>query len=367
MLTLQEYIQEINRDGLLKFANDHLLKVAQEEKRFILNYSDVILGSPKDWHSHYSRGITLEENNGSYRIIAKPFNRFYNYQEAPPYLVGTPEEKLNFDEPFEVHKKADGSLILLYWWDNRWNVNTRGSFAKGKISPFTHYTWEEIFWETFPPTVPTMDLAKDRTHLFELCTPWNEVVEHFEVSFIKYLTSFTLGGEEIPEPLLAPIGCERIACDGLDGVLDALGKLPVHAEGFVLKQGSVRKKCKTENWAKLAHLREGITNHGVWELIFSGQHDEVKALFPHLSPMIDERVQRYVDEKHECAKVFESISGIQEQADFAREAMKYGYYGTLFLLRRMKSWEEAKVPFEKYLMKKDKTVASPEKTDTMGA
>jgi len=135
-MTLQALLEQINQapniDG---FAIENLLKLTKSTgNRFILNYSEAILSTPRNWISHYCRGLTLAGTPQNYQIIAKSFDRFYNLNETPGYLNGF--EQIDFEQPFEVHFKYDGSIILEYLWNGKRCVNTRGSFANSPISEF---------------------------------------------------------------------------------------------------------------------------------------------------------------------------------------------------------------------------------------
>ena len=69
-------------------------------------------------------------------MVAKGFNRFFNWGEVQ-------EEMADFDfSDFLVQSKEDGSLVLFYFFDGHWRVNTRGSFAQHEIDCQT-FTWEE--------------------------------------------------------------------------------------------------------------------------------------------------------------------------------------------------------------------------------
>ena len=63
------------------------------------------------------RGLILD--NEGY-VIAKGFDKFFNMEE----LVS--EDIPN--ETFEVFEKLDGSLGILFWYEGKWILSTKGSF-----------------------------------------------------------------------------------------------------------------------------------------------------------------------------------------------------------------------------------------------
>ena len=58
------------------------------------------------------RGLILDEAN-DWAIVCYPFDKFFNYSESNAV-------KLNWDNS-EIFEKLDGSLMMLYFYDNQWN------------------------------------------------------------------------------------------------------------------------------------------------------------------------------------------------------------------------------------------------------
>lgn len=79
----------------------------------ILNYDQI--ESPKlDPFVREARGLVLNSNDFS--LVARSFPRFFNWGEVP-------EEMDQFDfTDFTVQSKEDGSLALLYYFENNWHL-----------------------------------------------------------------------------------------------------------------------------------------------------------------------------------------------------------------------------------------------------
>ena len=108
----------------------------------------------RDWDSITlaSRGIIFEKDSGS--IIARPFGKFFNMEEhAQEGMEPIP------NEDFEVYEKVDGSLGILYYYDGKWRINTRGSFE----SEQARYANEVLL-----PKYDISNLDKSKTYLFEI-------------------------------------------------------------------------------------------------------------------------------------------------------------------------------------------------------
>ena len=89
----------------------------------LYNYTDKCTYD-KYWNEYtiIARGLILEKETG--KVIAKPFPKFWNLGEREEtFFKNLPE--LGYT-PFE---KLDGSLGILFYYDNKWNIATRGSFT----------------------------------------------------------------------------------------------------------------------------------------------------------------------------------------------------------------------------------------------
>jgi RNA ligase len=63
-----------------------------------------------------TRGLVTDDEGN---IVARPFKKFFNLEEGKH----TPTEE------FEVYEKMDGSLLIVFWYEGKWIVATRGSFT----------------------------------------------------------------------------------------------------------------------------------------------------------------------------------------------------------------------------------------------
>ena len=63
-----------------------------------------------------TRGLVTDDEGN---VVARPFKKFFNLEEGKH----TPTEE------FEVYEKMDGSLLIVFWYEGKWIVATRGSFT----------------------------------------------------------------------------------------------------------------------------------------------------------------------------------------------------------------------------------------------
>ena len=99
------------------------------------------------------RGLIVD---GELNIIARPFKKFYNYEELLQMNAQIP------DEEFEVYEKLDGSLGILYFWKDKAYIATRGSFISSMALHATN-----LLNKKYDVSL----LEKSKTYLFEIIYP----------------------------------------------------------------------------------------------------------------------------------------------------------------------------------------------------
>lgn len=110
--------------NVLKTYVDNSLIIANKHPDYdiwILNYSPKVQ-SKKFWDEYTlsCRDLVIDAEGN---IIARPFQKFKNYEEFDPKTI-------DWSEEFDVFEKMDGSLIILFYYKPRmcWIVASRGSF-----------------------------------------------------------------------------------------------------------------------------------------------------------------------------------------------------------------------------------------------
>lgn len=113
-LTLQPFELEVRKKYLRKVETDKLV---------LYNYTDKCVFD-RHWNeiTRNARGIIFEKKTGN--LVAMPFPKFFNLgEQEETFLENLP------NEPYTVTEKMDGSLGIVYFYDNEWKVATRGSFT----------------------------------------------------------------------------------------------------------------------------------------------------------------------------------------------------------------------------------------------
>lgn len=293
------------------------------------------------------RALTLDKNDHS--LISRSMPRFFNAGEAP-------QINDNFDfSSFITHDKEDGSLIKVYYYNNAWVVETRGSFAQGHPSDVCPYSWKELVWQTLPDNFKSF-ADKRKTYIFELCTNWNKVVRQYDKPSIFLITEF-IGEQEA--------GCDMVELDAyflnlktpklhkFTSLLDAqthltkVSDLDPTYEGVVLRDcNNLRIKVKSPKWFALARLREGaVTYKNLIPLVLDGEYEEVEVYFPELKPKFDEVAEKIVEIKEEVDKYWFSFGNEDNRKKFALAVKDCRYNAVLF-----RAWVDGAHPFD-YLTK----------------
>lgn len=227
---------------------------------FIHNYT-----ARAQWEKHWTpatlmcRGLIL---NGRDEIVARPFPKFFNYEEVADRIPA---------EPFEVFDKLDGSLGILYWTNEGPAIATRGSFTSPQAVEATkilrqHDVSEFALWSRGGWTV-----------LFEILFPQNRIVVDYgtrrELVLLAAIDN-DHGGDMAYEGGIANSGWPHIV-KRFDGLTDIDAIKAAHrdnAEGFVLRFASgFRCKVKLAEYVRLHKLLTGITPRHVWEELKAGR------------------------------------------------------------------------------------------------
>lgn len=236
------------------------------------------------------RGLILD---GKGNIIAKPFSKFFNYEE---YGKETNLGELPNYKNFEVMEKLDGSLGILYRMPNgEWRIATRGSFESEQAKVGTEILKENLVYinNIMDATYPT-----NYTYLFEIIYPENRIVVDYKKAKCLVLLAIINNdtGEEYPYKLLKQFGQSYIweVAHKFDGINDFKNIKQTHkkdnSEGFVIKfDTGLRIKLKFEEYVRLHRLITGVSNRSIWDLLRNKQD-------------INELLDRVPDEFYNWAK-----------------------------------------------------------------
>ena len=270
------------------------------------------------------RGLVLD-NDGN--VIAKPFPKFFNYEELKPENIP--------NENFVVYEKMDGSLGIVFHYNDEWHVATRGSFQsdqaiKAKKILDTKYN--------------VSSLRKTRTYLFEIIYPENRIVVDYgnDEKLVLLAVIDTESGEEIPNSTLF-----FMVEDGWDVVTtyktwgedwETLKKeISNDNEGYVIRfSGGMRMKIKGEEYVRLHKILTNFSTTDIWEILRTGEN--MNEFLDRVPDEFDDWVKRI------AMNLRYGFYHIDERAGKLHDGFRYGKYGDV-------DPEPTKKEFAEFVMK----------------
>ena len=316
---LNKYIS----DGLV-VKNDHPTYPIS-----IYNYSRTCQYENKwDEITKSCRGLILDQEGN---VIAKGFDKFFNMEEH------NSEEIPN--EPFEVFEKLDGSLGILFWYQGKWMLATKGSFVseqaiKGR-EILKKYNFEPI--------------PKGYTTLVEIIYPENRIVCGYgdEESLVVLSMINNSSGKELDYTSLLYISDEtRMPVvkkyDAVNDYKTLKSLISKDREGYVIRfRNGFRMKIKGEEYVRLHRILTGFSNVDIWEYLKDGKN-------------IDELLDRVPDEFDKWVKTtirdlrYGSYQ-LRERAGKLHDGFRYGKFGDV-------DPEPTKKEFAEFVMKQEEVL-----------
>jgi RNA ligase len=216
-----------------------------------------------------ARGLIIEESTG--RVVARPFPKFFNVGEMPE----TAADVLPWDEPHEITEKMDGSLGIVFWYDDMWDIATRGAFgspqatrARGRM--LHRYNLDFI-------------LDEENTYLVEIIYPENRIVVDYgdRDELVMIAAIHTETGTEINRATVF----EHADDAGMfmtQAVDSHEEDHESNTEGFVVHwpASGLRVKIKSDEYVAAHRIVSLVTPRRVLEAMAGGSDDDLVARLP---------------------------------------------------------------------------------------
>jgi len=306
---------------------------------FIYNYSQ-LAQYERNWNEWTlsCRGLILNDKN---EVVARPFAKFFNIEEHQPNEI--PQEN------FEVYEKLDGSLGILYHWDNQFYMASRGSFDSVQARRAN-----EILRQKYTNILPRLNPAK--TYLFEIIYPENRIVVDYgameDVVLLAIIDTQT-GVEES----LTDIGFPLVKrYDGIKDIHQLKQLNEANREGFVIKfRSGFRVKVKFEEYVRLHRIITQVSSKDIW-LHLANEEPLDKLLdkvpdefYRWVQQTITKLRQEYSEIENYCQKHFKILPTRKETALYF---LTLKYNNVLFAMLDNKDyspliWKMIEPPFEK--------------------
>jgi len=296
-----------------------------------------------------ARGIVLENN--TWNVVGKAFNRFFNAGE-----VQEEYETFNWSR-FTTTDKVDGSLILLFNYQDQWIAKTRGSFGEGIVpfpKPGESITFSQLFWrlsEMYQLSEKLSSLNPKHTYAFEMCSLYNKVVRIYREPRLFLLSifnneDFSEFSEDETSLVAASLGLERpqvykfTSHDEIAKFLLEKQDTDPSYEGVVIRDDkNLRYKIKTETYLALHRMADNGALYSPKNLVpFALKEDPAELLvyFPEAKEFLDPVVAEINKEWEVLRNLWQETHQIGEQKSFAKAIVgKSRFASLLFELRKL--------------------------------
>lgn len=218
-----------------------------------------------------ARGLILDHKNKV--VVATPFPKFFNYGEIIDALSVV-------ETDYVVTEKMDGSLGILFKYDNKWMVATAGSFMSEQAQ------WAKK-WLVSHVNLNVVDGTN--TYLFEIIYGDNKIVVDYDFEGLVLLGIYDKFGLEYPYDRLQEeakyIGVKitpMYTFEGMSSILEFAKKSNHNFEGFVIRfKSGVRLKIKTDEYVRIHRLISRVTPLAIWEALVNDDNlDEIVKELP---------------------------------------------------------------------------------------
>lgn len=270
------------------------------------------------------RALILDRDQ-DWEIVSYPYDKFANYGESYADSIDWLSAR--------VYEKVDGSLICMYFYDNKFHVSTSGTPDGRDFAP--------LFWEQFERQGMVLPLTEEGTMgtwMFEYVSPETRVVVPYmepHIYFHGCRNMLTLE-EGRPEWFHKTYNWDLVKSFPLttiQEVIDAAKVLsPGVQEGFVVVDKDYhRLKIKSPLYVAMHHMMGHITTRALLDIARKAEHLEFLAYFPQLETQVEEFRRQFNKLEMDIYQTFYRIRhDFKDRKDFAHEAIQYPYSYILF-------------------------------------
>jgi len=259
----------------------------------------------KYWNEYTraARGLIL--NNKTGEVIAKPFPKFFNLGEMPEtYLSNLPTGG------YTVSDKVDGSLGIIYYYNGKWNVATKGSFSSEQAIKAQEMLKNWNLTEHF----------SHYTFLVEIIYPENRIVVNYgsQEKLVLLGAYRTHDESEINDlEVMSQITGLPIRKDydyTIDEIIALQKVLSKNEEGFVIRfDNGLRIKVKGEEYLKIHKIISNLSPLSFWEVMKDGKvpleyiQQVPEEFIPMFEPIVAQLEKKYLEVKKEVEDEFEML------------------------------------------------------------
>lgn len=285
------------------------------------------------------RGLVI--NQDTLEVISQPLKKSLNY--GAPGCTDIPFEDAEF------YDKEDGTMINLYYYGNSWQTGTTGTpdgLCSVNYPPLNnpHLTFSELFFDTIEFDLNNLD--KNKTYIFELCSPYNKVVVKREdqkpyVRLLAVRDRTSLKEEKISIHSYLPLVKKREFKSYLE-VLDYCKDLDGDKEeGFIILNTKTfeRIKIKGEDYVTKHYLLDSFSNKAIFKLVKNNDNPDDLMQFKVLYQKYNIIKEKVNELKLIVDKEYKRFEYIEDQKQFALAVSTNPLKSLLFQKRNNIVWK----------------------------
>ncbi len=286
------------------------------------------------------RGLLVDSQGN---ILARPFPKFFNIGEQPE------QDRLRVGTSFQMFEKLDGSLGILYEWNKKACIATRGSFHSDQAEWASNFLVEQY---------PTCAAPVAVTALFEIIYPENRIVVDYgnrkDLVFLAAIDNHDAKRVEFDwsGPKAKVYKFDHVKQISAEKKQDDFAAFDTgNFEGFVAEYSDgYRVKIKLDEYVRLHRIMAHTTNKSIWEAL-AAQSDLSQMLesvpdefYDWVQSEISSFVDQYEEIDLECQKRYQTIvkkiGSDFERRDFAEQAKSSELSAVLFAMLDNRSYEK---------------------------
>ena len=255
-------------------AAPYNLKISREDDYVLLKYN-TFSSDFSDPIVCEARGIIFRENdNKTYTCVRRAFDKFFNYGEPTAADIDWSN--------FSVQEKIDGSLISVWFDNNKWHYSTNGSINMDTAP--TGDVMLPTFGVVFDAALANNGLTRETfenllnpiiCYTFELVSPQTRVVIPYEKPDLYFIGARNMFDNEecstsmweVARHIKLP---KVYSFDSLESIKEAVAVLPWDDEGYVVVDDKFNRiKVKSMEWVKAHAVRNNsvITTEAIIQTI----------------------------------------------------------------------------------------------------
>jgi len=250
--------KEVNKGNIREITHSY-----HKELKMYLYSSHAVFNDEWNIFTLMARGLIIDTKNKE--VLAAPFTKFFNYGEV------VKDPRTFFEEPYIVTEKVDGSMGIMFFYENKWRIATKGSFESKQAK------WAE---EWIYQYMPLDKIDANNTYIFEIVYPENKIIVDYDFSGLVLLGIIDSFGLEYPyeqmveeAKYLNVMITKKYTFVSIEDILKKAKVLSKLQEGFVIRfKNGIRLKVKGEEYLRIHKAISDITPVKIWQEMLDGKN-----------------------------------------------------------------------------------------------